>query len=56
VGRTHVCGDEEVKMIKDWFSGLAADFYNAGIWKLINIRNQVSYLYKTTGKIIVFIF
>jgi hypothetical protein len=28
--------DEEVnKMAEDWFSGLAADFYDAGIQKLI---------------------
>jgi hypothetical protein len=27
--------DEEVKKtVKDWFGGLAADFYNAGIQKL----------------------
>jgi hypothetical protein len=31
-----VRSDEEVKKtIKDWFSGLAADFCNAGIQKLI---------------------
>jgi hypothetical protein len=28
--------DEEVKkMVKDWFNGLAADFYNAGTQKLV---------------------
>jgi hypothetical protein len=28
--------DEEVKkMVKDWFNGLMADFYDAGIQKLI---------------------
>jgi hypothetical protein len=28
--------DKEVKnMVKDWFSGLMADFYDAGIQKLI---------------------
>jgi hypothetical protein len=28
--------DEEVKkMVKDWFGGLAADFYDAGIQKLV---------------------
>jgi hypothetical protein len=32
LGGTHVGNDEEMKkMIKDCFSGLAADFYNAGI-------------------------
>jgi hypothetical protein len=31
----HMGSDEEVKkMVKDWFSGLAADFYDAGIQKL----------------------
>jgi hypothetical protein len=28
-------GDEVKKTVKDWFSGLAADFYNAGLQKLI---------------------
>jgi hypothetical protein len=28
---TCVSSDEEVKMVKDWFNGLAADFYDAGI-------------------------
>jgi hypothetical protein len=28
--------NEEVKkMVKDWFNGLAADFHNAGIQKLV---------------------
>jgi hypothetical protein len=28
--------DEEVKKtVKDWFNGLAADFYDAGIQKLV---------------------
>jgi hypothetical protein len=28
--------DEEVKkIVKDWFTGLVADFYNAGIQKLV---------------------
>jgi histone-lysine N-methyltransferase SETMAR len=35
LGSTCMRSDEEVKMIKDWFSGLAADFYNAGIQKLV---------------------
>jgi hypothetical protein len=31
-----MCSDEEVKkMVKYWFTGLAADFYDAGIQKLI---------------------
>jgi hypothetical protein len=33
--------DEEVKkMVKDWFSGLAADFYYAGIQKLITCYDK----------------
>jgi hypothetical protein len=32
---------EEVKTtIKDWFNGLAADFYDAGIPKLVTIRHM----------------
>jgi hypothetical protein len=27
--------EEVKKAVKDWFSGLAADFYNAGIQKLV---------------------
>lgn len=26
---------KEVKTVKDWFNGLTADFYNAGIQKLV---------------------
>jgi hypothetical protein len=33
-GSTHMHSDEEVKTVEDWFNGLAADFYNAGIQKL----------------------
>jgi histone-lysine N-methyltransferase SETMAR len=33
---THMGSDEEVKKtVKDWFSGLAADLYDAGIQKLV---------------------
>jgi hypothetical protein len=32
----HVASDEEVKTVKDWFSGLASDFCDAGISKLVN--------------------
>jgi histone-lysine N-methyltransferase SETMAR len=36
LGGTCVGSDEEVKKtVKDWFNGLAADFYDAGIQKLI---------------------
>jgi hypothetical protein len=36
LGGTHVGSDEEVKKtVKDWFRGLAADFYDASIQKLI---------------------
>jgi hypothetical protein len=28
-------GEDVKKMVKDWFSGLVADFYDAGIQKLI---------------------
>jgi hypothetical protein len=32
---------EEVKnMVKDWFNKLAADFYNAGIQKLVTRYNK----------------
>jgi hypothetical protein len=32
---TRMGSNEEMKkMVKDWFSGLAADFYNAGLKKL----------------------
>jgi hypothetical protein len=32
----HMGNNEEVKrkMVRDWFSGLAADFYNTGLQKL----------------------
>jgi hypothetical protein len=30
-----VGSDEEVKKVTDWFNGLAADFYDAGIHKLV---------------------
>jgi hypothetical protein len=36
LGGRRVRSDEEVKKtVKDWFSGLAADFYGAGIRKLV---------------------
>jgi hypothetical protein len=36
LGRTHVGSNEKVKQtVKDWFHGLVADFYDAGIQKLI---------------------
>jgi histone-lysine N-methyltransferase SETMAR len=36
LGSTRIDTDEETKMtVKDWFSGLVTDFYNAGIRKLI---------------------
>jgi hypothetical protein len=31
LGGMHMGRDKEVKKVKDWFSGLAADFYIAGI-------------------------
>jgi hypothetical protein len=32
----HIGSHEEVKkMVRDWFNGMAADFYNASIQKLI---------------------
>jgi hypothetical protein len=35
-GDTRVGSDEEVKQtVEDWCSGLAADFYDAGIQKLV---------------------
>jgi hypothetical protein len=35
LGGTRMGNDEEVKKtVKDWFNGLAADFYDAGIQKL----------------------
>jgi hypothetical protein len=31
LGSTHMCSNEKVKKtVKDFFNGLAADFYNAG--------------------------
>jgi hypothetical protein len=30
-----MCSDEVKKTVKDWFNGLAADFYDAGIQKLV---------------------
>lgn len=36
LGSTHMGTNEEVKKtVKDWFSGLMADFYNAGIQTLV---------------------
>jgi transposase len=36
LGGTHIGSDEEVKkIVKDWVKGLVADFYNAGIQKLV---------------------
>jgi hypothetical protein len=35
LGGTYMGWDEEMKMVKDWFSGLVADFYDAGIQKLV---------------------
>jgi hypothetical protein len=36
LGGTHMGSDEHVKKtVKDWFNGLAADFYDADIQKLI---------------------
>jgi hypothetical protein len=36
LGGTRMRSDEQVKkMIKDWFSVLAADFYDAGVQKLV---------------------
>jgi histone-lysine N-methyltransferase SETMAR len=36
LGGTRMGSNEEVKKtVKDWFNGLAADFYNAGIQKLV---------------------
>jgi hypothetical protein len=36
LGGTRMGSDEDVKKtVKDWFSGLAADFYDAGIQKLV---------------------
>jgi hypothetical protein len=32
--------DDLKKMVKDWFSGLAADFCDAGIQKLVTRCNQ----------------
>jgi hypothetical protein len=38
--------DEEVKKIfKDWFNGLAADFYDAGIQKLVTQYDKCVNLY-----------
>jgi histone-lysine N-methyltransferase SETMAR len=35
LGGTRMASNEEVKKtVKDWFSGLVADFYDAGMWKL----------------------
>ncbi|PNF21886.1 hypothetical protein B7P43_G04400 [Cryptotermes secundus] len=34
-GTMHTCSNKEVKMVKGWFSGLAADLYNTGKQKLI---------------------
>jgi hypothetical protein len=34
-----------MKMVKDWFSGLAADFCNAGIQKLVIQYNKCLNLY-----------
>jgi hypothetical protein len=33
LGSTH--NEKVKKMVKDWFNGLAADFYDAGLQKLI---------------------
>jgi hypothetical protein len=31
-----MCSDEEMrKVVKDWFNGCVANFYNAGIQKLV---------------------
>jgi hypothetical protein len=35
LGSMHMGTDGGVKMVKDWFIGLVADFYNAGIQKLV---------------------
>jgi hypothetical protein len=36
LGGTRMRGYEEMKKaLKDWFSGLAADFYDAGLQKLV---------------------
>jgi hypothetical protein len=36
LGGTRMRSDEEVKKtVNDWFNGLAADFYDAGIQKLV---------------------
>jgi hypothetical protein len=36
LGSIHVGSDEELKkIVKDWFNGLAADFYNAAIQRLV---------------------
>jgi hypothetical protein len=34
-GGTRIVSDEEVKKVTNWFNGLAADFYDAGINKLV---------------------
>jgi hypothetical protein len=46
LGSTHMRSDEKVKKtVKDWFSGLVANFYNAGIQKLITRFNKCLNLY-----------
>jgi hypothetical protein len=40
LGGTRMSSDEEVKTVKDWFSGLAADFCDAGIQKLATRYNK----------------
>jgi hypothetical protein len=40
-----MCSDEEVKKaVKDWFSEMATDFYNAGIQKLVTLYDKCQHL------------
>jgi hypothetical protein len=46
LGSTRMRSDEEVKRtVKDWFSGLATDFYDTGMQKLVTQRDKCLNLY-----------
>jgi hypothetical protein len=44
-GSTCMGSDEEMKMVKDWFSEVAADLNNAGIQKFVTQYNKYQNLH-----------
>jgi hypothetical protein len=53
LGSMRIGSDEEVKKtVKDWFTGLATDFYDAGIQKFVTIRQVPEYSWGLCRKMI----